>query len=156
MRCAVFPATDAPRNVGPCDDAYLDPTQESTASLIARQIDGPITMLNLLRFREVADYSTNPELEPDEPISGGEAYRRYADHTMPFLIESGGEVILDGVGGQFFIGPNDERWDQVLLVRQRSLEDFFAFASNPGYLSGLGHRTAALEDSRLLAIASDG
>ena len=75
---------------------------------------------------------------------------------VSLTIESGGEVILDGVGGQFFIGPNDERWDHVLLVRQRSLEDFFAFASNPGYLSGLGHRTAALEDSRLLAIESDG
>jgi len=113
-------------------------------------------MLNLLRFREIADYSANPELMSDEPISGTEAYRRYVVLTMPFLIESGGDVILDGVGGQFFIGPSEERWDHVLLVRQRSLDDFFAFASNPGYLAGLRHRTAALEDSRLLLIASDG
>ncbi len=131
---------------------YFDPTPESAQSLIARSIDGPITMLNLLRFREVADYSGSPELEPAHPISGAEAYRRYADHTMPFLVESGGEVILDGTGGTFFIGPGDERWDHVLLVRQRSLDDFFAFASNPGYLAGIGHRTAALEDSRLLPI----
>ena len=135
---------------------YLHPTRESAESLIARQIDGPITMLNLLRFREIADYSANPELMSDEPISGTEAYRRYVVLTMPFLIESGGDVILDGVGGQFFIGPSEERWDHVLLVRQRSLDDFFAFASNPGYLAGLRHRTAALEDSRLLLIASDG
>ncbi len=133
---------------------HLEPTSESAQSLIARSIDGPITMLNLLRFRAVADYSADPELEPAEPISGAEAYRRYSEHTMPFLLESGGEVVLDGVGGAWFIGPDDERWDHVLLVRQRSLEDFFAFASNPGYLAGLGHRTAALEDSRLLPIAS--
>jgi hypothetical protein len=33
-----------------------------------------------------------------------------------------------------------------------SVDDFFAFASNPAYLAGIGHRTAALEDSRLLPI----
>ncbi len=134
---------------------YLEPTQASVEALIRRQIDGPITMLNLLRFRDVADYSANPELAPDEPISGAEAYRRYADHTMPYLIASGGDVVLDGTGGEFFIGPGEERWDHVLLVRQKSLDDFFAFASNPGYLSGLGHRTAALEDSRLLPIVTE-
>ncbi len=135
---------------------YLEPTEETAAALIARQLEGPVTMLNMLRFREVADYSANPELAPDEPISGAEAYRRYAEHTMPFLIESGGEAILAGEAGRFFIGPSDERWDHVLLVRQRSLDDFFVFASNPGYLAGLGHRTAALEDSRLLPIATNG
>jgi hypothetical protein len=132
---------------------YLDPTQESGEALMARQLDGPVTMLNLLRFREVADYSANPELAPDEPISGVEAYQLYAEHTMPYLIESGGELVLAGDGGDFLIGPSDERWDHVLLVRQRSLEDFFAFTSNPGYLAGLGHRAAALEDSRILPIA---
>jgi len=131
---------------------YLEPTQASAEALISRQIVGPIMMLNLLRFRDVADYSADPELEPDEPISGAEAYRLYSEHTMPYLIASGGEVVLDGIGGGFFIGPSEERWDHVLLIRQSSLDDFFAFAFNPGYLAGLGHRTAALEDSRLLPI----
>jgi hypothetical protein len=37
-------------------------------------------------------------------------------------------------------------------VRQSSVQSFLAFASNQGYLSGMGHRTAALEDSRLLPL----
>lgn len=113
-------------------------------------------MLNLLRFRDVADYSASPELAPPQPISGAEAYQRYAEHTMPYLTESGGEAVLNGTGGEFFIGPEAERWDHVLLVRQDSLDAFFAFVSNPGYQAGVGHRTAALEDSRLLPIASAG
>jgi len=133
---------------------YLEPTEQSALSLIAREIAGPITMVNLLRFRDVADYSASPDLAPAEPVSGAAAYRLYRDHTMPFLTESGGEVILEGGGGHFFIGPEAERWDHVLVVRQRSLDDFFAFASNPGYLAGLGHRTAAVEDSRLLPVAA--
>jgi hypothetical protein len=39
-----------------------------------------------------------------------------------------------------------------MLVRQTSLASFMAFASNQAYLSGIGHRIAALEDSRLLPI----
>ena len=109
-------------------------------------------MLNLLRFRDTADYSASPELAPAEPISGWEAYRRYMAHTEPFLEDRGGEVVLVGEGGEYFIGPPDERWDMVLLVRQQSLQDFLAFATDEGYLAGIGHRTAALEDSRLLPI----
>jgi hypothetical protein len=37
-------------------------------------IEGGLVMLNLLRFREVADYSANPELAPAAPISGAEAF----------------------------------------------------------------------------------
>jgi hypothetical protein len=39
-----------------------------------------------------------------------------------------------------------------MLIRQASVEAFVAFASSEGYLAGTGHRTAALEDSRLLPI----
>lgn len=131
---------------------FLDPTHDAAEALVRRGITGPITMLNLVRFRAIADYAATPELAPPEPISGAEAYRRYAEHTMPHLLASGGEIVLEGDGGQFFIGPDDERWDRVLIVRQRSLDDFFAFASNAAYLAGIGHRTAALADSRLLPI----
>ena len=37
-------------------------------------IEGGLVMLNLLRFREVADYSANPELAPAAPISGAEDF----------------------------------------------------------------------------------
>jgi len=106
-------------------------------------------MLNLLRFREWADYSTLPELAPLERISGRAAYDRYVRHTLPFLIASGGSVDFFGTGGPVFVGPEDERWDLVMVIRQSSVHDFFAFASNQDYLAGVGHRTAALEDSRL-------
>ncbi len=119
-------------------------------ALMARNLVGPVTMLNLLRFREVADYSNDPHLAPPTAISGAEAYRRYSDHTMPHLLAAGGEVVLRAGGGHAFIGPDDERWDLILAVRQQSVEDFFAFATNPAYTTGLGHRTAALEDSRLI------
>jgi hypothetical protein len=131
---------------------YFEPTQEAGAALFRRNIPGEISMLNLMRFRDVADYSATPELAPGKAISGREAYQKYIDHTLPFLQETGGDLLFLGEGGSYLIGPMDERWDLVMLVRQNSLADFMAFASHQGYLAGMGHRTAALEDSRLLPL----
>ncbi|MCA9933936.1 MAG: DUF1330 domain-containing protein [Ardenticatenaceae bacterium] len=131
---------------------FLNVTQEAGAAFFSRNISGPITMLNLLRFRDVADYSASPELAPDEPISGAEAYQKYIEYTLPFLKESGGELLFLGKGGSYLIGPQDEPWDLAMLVRQNSVSDFMAFSTNEAYLVGMAHRTAALEDSRLLPL----
>jgi uncharacterized protein (DUF1330 family) len=135
---------------------YLEPTQESGREFFTRNISGKIVMLNLLRFRPVADYSATPHLAPDSPISGEAAYRLYIEHTLPHLRQSGGELLFLGKGGAFLIGPSDERWDAAMLVRQSSVGAFMAFASDPEYMAGIGHRTAALEDSRLLPLIEDG
>ena len=126
----------------------------SSRAFMQRGIAGEVVMLNLLRFRATADYSACPELTPPAPISGAEAFRKYIDHTLPFLTQSGGVLVFLGDGGNFLIGPQDERWDMAMLVRQRSTGSFVAFASNAAYLAGLGHRTAALEDSRLLPLVA--
>jgi hypothetical protein len=131
---------------------HLDPTDEGVHALIERGIDGPVIMLNLLRLRDVADYTDFPELAPPTPISGREAYERYIVHTRPFLEATGGSLTMVAEGGRFFVGPIDERWDIVLLVRQHSVSDFFSFATNAEYLAGAGHRTAAAEDTRLLPL----
>ena len=133
---------------------YLEPTQDAGVAFLRRGIVGEIVMLNLLRLRDVADYSASPELAPARPISGAEAYERYIAHTMPFLTASGGALLFLGDGGPFLIGPAGERWDRAMLVRQKSAQAFIAFATDRAYLAGLGHRTAAIEDSRLLPLTT--
>jgi hypothetical protein len=135
--------------------SHLEPTQDAGRTFIARQLKGNIVMLNLLRFRKVADYSETPELAPITAISGAAAFRLYVKHTLPYLRETGGDLLFVGIGGPFLVGPQIERWDVAMLVRQQSVESFLAFASNKPYLAGLGHRTAALEDSRLLPLSED-
>jgi hypothetical protein len=132
--------------------AHLEPRREAVIAFMRDAPTGELVMLNLLLFRDVADYSANPELAPERPISGAEAYDRYIAHTMPYLRASGGEVLFSFEAGSFLIGPEDERWDRALLVRQTGIEAYLAFAGNAAYLAGLGHRTAALADSRLLPL----
>jgi len=133
-------------------DAYLQTNEDAVIALLRRNISGPIVMLNLLLFRETADYSSYPELTPKQPISGRQAYNRYIRHTLPYLHASGGKIILLGESENFIIGPRHESWDGVMLIHQKSLQHFLAFAANSEYLQGIGHRSAALLDSRLLPI----
>lgn len=133
--------------------SYIQPGNEDGAAFLARNLIGEIVMLNLLEFRDVADYTATPDLAPESPISGKEAYRRYSIHTLPLLQAAGGSVVYSGTGGRYLIGPAEKTWDLVLLVRHRSVQAFMSFATDKEYLAGAGHRTAALKDSRLLPLA---
>jgi hypothetical protein len=152
LRGNPFRLTPIPKSEGGIMQNYLEITEASGRALFMRKLAGEVVMLNLLRFRPVADYSANPELAPATPISGAQAYDRYIACTLRHLRESGGELLFLGSGGPFLIGPDDERWDCAMLVRQRSVDAFIAFAGNAAYLAGLGHRIAAVEDSRLLPL----
>jgi len=113
---------------------------------------GPVVMLNLLKFKEQADYVGLEHLKPSSEISGVKAYRIYMKFTQPLIEKAGSQVLFYGSSKHFLIGPDDEQWDSVLLVSHPSVESFMAFAQDPEYLKTMGHRTAALEDSRLLPI----
>ncbi|MGD9664647.1 MAG: DUF1330 domain-containing protein [Novosphingobium sp.] len=110
----------------------------------------PIFMLNLLKFRDVADYGDNPQ--GFGPCSGHDAYfARYAPVATKRVQELGGEVVWAGEALASFIAPPEEEWDTMLLVRYPDKAAFLALAETPEYQDVLVHRTAALLDSRLIA-----
>ncbi|MDF1695551.1 MAG: DUF1330 domain-containing protein [Saprospiraceae bacterium] len=131
---------------------YIKVTEEAGKRFFSRPHTSPVVMLNLLKFRQVADYSSLPLLKPEKEISGKSAYRKYSNAVLPMLVKIGSEVIFSGSAKEFLIGPNEEEWDYVLLVKHQSVSEFLKFATNEQYLAIEGHRTAALDDSRLLPI----
>ena len=136
---------------------YIKPTENSGREFYLRfNGKGKFSMLNLLKYKEVADYATCPNLAPSTSISGKEAYTRYMKEAQPLIQRSGGRVIYFGVCGDFVIGPESEKWDAVLIVEHLSAEAFIGFANDEEYLKIAGHRTAALDDSRLLPMFKKG
>ncbi len=133
-------------------ESYIKVTEEAAKDFFSKKHTTPIVMVNLLRFREIADYSSSPELAPETEISGEDAYRHYMQAVMPMLSKINSEVIFSGKADQFLIGPLEEKWDAILLVKHLDMKDFLAFASDQSYLNIAGHRTAALADSRLLPV----
>ncbi len=132
------------------DTTYTQVTNQQGAHFFGTPDTGPLVMLNLLRFRDEADYSHAPALAPAQPISGAEAYALYVEGMTPLLEASGGKLLYSGSAYGFLIGPADEYWDAVLLVEQAGKQAFLAFASDPESQAITAHRTAAIADSRLL------
>ncbi|MFW0794386.1 DUF1330 domain-containing protein [Gordonia sp. CPCC 205515] len=135
----------------PDDRRTIDPRRGQLRTVTELPADQPITMLNLLRFREVADYSNAGDLAPAKPISGADAYRVYSRGALAHLEKAGAEVVLQGDCGPTVIGPIDESWDSILVVRYPSPAAFVEMVTSPEYQSLTRHRTAAVADSRLIA-----
>jgi uncharacterized protein (DUF1330 family) len=109
-------------------------------------LDTPVVMVNLLRFRETALYKDGPA-----EWSGREAYRRYSEVALAKLAEIGAEVIFIGDAKGSVIAPPEESWDEVLLVRYPSIQVFMGMMASPDFREASKHRTAALDDARLIA-----
>lgn len=124
----------------------IEPTASQFERLAASDEEGPVVMLNLLRFKQRAD-----GIDAEDEISGNEAYARYGAAVSAFLTEAGGRVLFAGEPHESVIGPDEREWDLVLLVEYPSRDAFLAMTSDPGYLEIHPHRAAALEDSRLIA-----
>lgn len=130
---------------------YIEPNPESGKIFYHDfQDKGRVVMLNLLKFRKIADYSNLELLKPKKNISGEEAYQLYIKNTLPVMKKAGSRILYFGKSQNFLIGPESQKWDAILLVAHQSVSKFMEFAQNKDYLKKAGHRTAALEDSRLL------
>lgn len=128
--------------------AYVDPTAEALSALAALPGDGQVVTLNLLRYRDEAEYPEGPGYEP---CSGREAYARYGAVALPRVSAAGGRVELGAEALLSVIGPPGE-WDEVLLVRYPSRAAFLGMLADPDYRASTVHRTAAHADSRLIAL----
>lgn len=102
--------------------------------------DGPVWMVNLMKYREVADYADG---RPDA-ISGREADDRYA----PFgpLEAVGAEVVLAAdVDAQFL--NEDPRWDRIGVVRYPTRRSFVEMQARPDFQELHAHKDAGMEQT---------
>ncbi len=133
---------------------HIEPTPERLQEFLSEgDADTPIVMINLLRYREQAAY---PEGFEAEPCSGREAYQRYGQEVIGHIASVGGRLIWMGEARATLIGPDDERWDDALLVEYPSKKAFLEMVSKAEYQACAIHRTAALDDSRLIATETQG
>lgn len=127
----------------------LNPSAEQLTHFAEQMPAGePILMLNLLRFHQEAAY---PDDSGHTPCSGREAYARYSRTALRKVRAAGGDVQTAASVQVALIAPEQEQWDEMLLVRYPSPEAFLRMLADEEYRSATLHRTAALTDSRLIA-----
>ena len=123
------------------DESHIEPDESQLQQLIAdaQSDDGPVVMVNLLKFNQ------------DEG-GGRDSYARYGAEVQPHLDRVGGTLLFAGDAVQTVIGGADSSWwDVILLVRYPSRAKFLEMVTDPAYLAIATHRSAALETSGLVA-----
>lgn len=125
----------------------VDPERAQFEAFKKLPRDMPILMLNLLRFRDRADY------EDDREATGAEAYAAYGRQSGPIFDRVGGRIVWRGTPETVLIGPQDERWDLIFVARYPTAGAFLEMVTDPDYQIAVKHRQAAVLDSRLIRLA---
>ncbi|MEM9033673.1 MAG: DUF1330 domain-containing protein [Actinomycetota bacterium] len=102
--------------------------------------DGPIYMVNLLKFRERAEYADGRETE----LTGREAYQLYGRAVAGILPDYGGEVAFIGDVTFLTLGQVEELWDEVAIAKYPNRAALVAMSSSEEWQAASVHRTAGL------------
>jgi uncharacterized protein (DUF1330 family) len=106
--------------------------------------DGPVTMLNLMRFRERSR---------DGNGSGWDAYLRYSKLTIKLIKAQGGTIVWTGDAEAVALGaPERHRWDYVALVRYPSRAAFLDMMKSPEYAAANVERENGCADHAIVAM----
>ncbi len=101
---------------------------------------GPFVMVNLLKFKDRADYADGS----DSHLTGAEAYGRYGVEVAKLVTALGGKVRYSGRVTGLLLGEVGELWDAVALAEYPSLAAFQAMATSLEYAAIAHHRDAGL------------
>ena len=104
--------------------------------------DQPIYMINLLKFKEKAEYKDGRETS----LSGREAYALYGEIIEKHLIEIGGELIFKSKVTRITVGKVDELWDAIAIAKwpSKKVMGENMMPTDPELLEGYQHREAGL------------
>ena len=118
----------------------VTPTAEQIEGFIAPDAAGPIFMVNLLKFKERAEYEDGRQT----PLSGREAYALYAAEVATVITQVGGKLIFGANVERLMLGEVEELWDQVAIAMYPTRTAMFEMIQLPEYAEISVHRTAGL------------
>ncbi|MCR9106177.1 MAG: DUF1330 domain-containing protein [Gammaproteobacteria bacterium] len=118
----------------------LHPTEEQIAGFTAPGDDQPIYMVNLLKFREKAQYTDGRATT----LSGREAYALYGAGVIHTLAAVNGGIVFSGLVSRLMLGAVEELWDEVAIGMYPSRAAMLEMISLPEYQEISVHRDAGL------------
>ena len=101
---------------------------------------GPIYMINLLKFKEHAEYEDGR----DTQLTGYEAYQIYGKGVAQLLPKYGGEVFFIGDVTFLSLGQVEELWDEVAIAKYPDRGSLVQMTSSEEWQALAVHRAAGL------------
>ena len=102
--------------------------------------EGPIYMINLLKFKEHAEYEDGR----DSQLTGYEAYQIYGKGVAQLLPKYGGEGFFMGDVTFLSLGQVEELWDEVAIAKYPDRGSLVQMTSSEEWQALAVHRAAGL------------
>ena len=118
----------------------LQPTGDQVRSFRDRATGEPIAMLNLLKFKDQAEYPDGRQTE----LTGAEAYAIYGTEVVGHLAKVGGKPMFSASVERLMLGEVEELWDSAAIAMYPSRKAMMEMISSPDYQASSVHRTAGL------------
>jgi len=118
----------------------LNPAPEQMQEFFGGKEDGAFVMVNLLKFKEKAEYPDGREND----LTGAEAYAIYGAAVAKCLADVGAKPRYSGPVTGLMLGEVEENWDMIALAEYPSLEAMRTMIMSPEYQKISVHRTAGL------------
>ncbi len=119
----------------------LVPNEEQLAGFLEPGPEGPIYMLNLLKYKEKAEYADGRETD----MTGAEAYSIYAAEVVAHLAKVGAVATFSAAVERLMLGEVEDLWDTAAIAMYPSREAMLKMISDPDYQASAVHREAGLE-----------
>ena len=116
------------------------PTEEQMEGFLEPGRDGPIFMLNLLKFKEKAEYADGRETV----LSGAEAYAIYGQEVIQHLHKVGGAPMFSAGVERLMLGEVEDLWDTAAIAMYPSRKAMLEMIMSPEYQASALHREAGL------------
>jgi uncharacterized protein (DUF1330 family) len=121
-------------------DNSVTPNNEQMAGFLEEPDKGPIYMVNLLKFRDKAQYADGS----DADLTGQEAYARYGAGVTPLLAKHGGGMVFMGEVSRLMLGDVEDLWDQVAIAWYPTRQAMLDMMQSEAYQAIHVHRDAGL------------
>ena len=103
--------------------------------------EGPIYMVNLLKFKDKAEYEDGRESN----LSGREAYNLYGRAVSKIITSYGGKVVFVADVTFLSLGEVEELWDEVAIAMYPNRAKLVEMFSSKEWQDAAVHRTAGLK-----------
>ena len=131
---------------------YIDPSRDNCQRFKDLPRDNPIHMLNLIKFRDLAEYPGGHPLH-GKGLTGRQAYEIYKEGFQRVVMDDGAAMVWEAPMECVVTGPDGE-WDEAFVMGYPNSIAFMAMVKNEEYVRDVvPHRTAAVADSRLIRFA---
>ncbi len=114
---------------------------EQFTKLMEKGPDGPIFMVNLLKFKEKAEYEDGRETD----LSGRDAYMIYGRTVSDILPKFGGRAVFAADVTFLSLGKVEELWDEVAIAMYPARADMVRMSMSDEWREASVHRSAGLK-----------